>query len=83
VPGRMPLVINSLELGRRSLGEVDFYQKGSRRGCGERESRVSNALTQAGRTEEMVTWLLRRADGGDNAALQQALAVLAPPDRAD
>jgi len=29
VPGRMPLIINSLELGRRSLGEVDFWQKGS------------------------------------------------------
>jgi hypothetical protein len=41
-------------------------------------SRNSNALTQARRTGELVTWLLRRAKGGDNAAPQQALAVLAP-----
>jgi hypothetical protein len=33
VPGRMPLVINSLELGRRSLGEVDFYQKAADAGA--------------------------------------------------
>ena len=46
-------------------------------------SRASNTLTQAARTEELATWLLRHAEDDDNAALQQALAVLAPPDRAD
>ena len=43
-------------------------------------SRASNTLTQAARTEELATWLLRHAEDDDNAALQQALAVLAPPD---
>jgi hypothetical protein len=78
VPSRIPLVINSLELDRRSLGEVDFYQEAADVGAENAMSRASNALTQAWHTGELVTWLLRRVEGGDNAAPQQALAVLAP-----
>jgi hypothetical protein len=45
VPGRMPLVINSLELGRRSLGEVDFYQKQPTRVRRTRVPRVRRQLS--------------------------------------
>ena len=80
MPGRMPLVINRWSLAEDHLAK-STSTKSSRRGCGERESRASNALTQAGGTEELVTWLLRRAEDGDNAALQQALAVFSLLDR--